>query len=308
MKLPNRTGRRWFGLLAFSLLLSACGGGTSQIEPFRAGRMIAFGDEMSAFTADGYNHAVNGLASDSQTLDCNKLPIWTQIVAKIYNFGFAQCPLTGGETKATTRAFAGARAADLPAQVAAQLAEGGIVEKDLVTVLMGVNDVKDLYLQSLPPLSRSEPELIAEVQSRGVAVAREVNALVDRGARVIVATLPDLGLSPWGLEQGSAGAALLSRLTAAFNGRVRVTVLNDGRYIGLVLADEFVQVAAKGFYGFANVKDAACTVPLPACTTATLVSGAGADTWLWADKTWMSTAGHRRLGALAESRARLNPF
>lgn len=293
------------GLMA--ALLASCGGGTSQIEPFKAGRLIAFGDELSAFTADGRNFSVNGLDT-AQAPDCNALPIWIQVVAKVYNFGFSQCPLPGGQALAITRAAPGAGSADLATQVAAQVADGGILDKDLVTVLVGVNDIKALYLKSLASPASPEAQLIADAQALGVEVARQVNALVDRGARVIVATVPDVGLSPYGIAQGAAGAGLLSRLSAALNGRIRANILNDGRYVGLVLGDEFTQVANRGFYGYANVTQAACTVALPDCTSATLSTGATAETWLWADDTWLTTAGHRRLGALAEARARQNPF
>jgi hypothetical protein len=52
----------------------------------------------------------------------------------------------------------------------------------------------------------------------------------------------------------------------------------------------------------------ACTVALPDCTTQTIVTGANADNWLWADSLQMTPAGHRQLGATAERRARNNPF
>ena len=50
-----RMDRVWAPALAaaaVALLLAACGGG-DQVEQFRAGRVIAFGDENSVITADG---------------------------------------------------------------------------------------------------------------------------------------------------------------------------------------------------------------------------------------------------------------
>lgn len=295
---------------ALALGVASCGGGTSQVETFVPLRLITFGDEMSAFTADGKNYAVNGFATGTSTPDCKVLPIWTQVVANAYAFGFPECPVDTGEQKARSRATAGARAADLKTQVQAQVAAGGFVDKDLVTVMIGTNDIRDLYLQSLAPTAPSKDALVEAAKERGVEIARQVNAMIDLGAKVIVATIPDLGLSPWGIAKGATGAALLSELTAALNGRIRVNILNDGRYVGLVLGDELSQTAARvpAAYSLTNASTAACAVAPPACTTATLAPDATADAWLWADTTWLATGGHRQLGALAEARARLNPF
>ncbi len=290
--------------------LASCGGGTSQVEAFVPLRLITFGDEMSAFTADGKKYAVNGLAADGTTPDCKALPIWTQVVANVYGFGFAECPVGTGEQKAIARAKPGARAADLKTQVQAQVSAGGCADKDLVTVMIGTNDIRDLYEQSRAASAPSKDALLEAARQRGLEIATQVNALVDRGAKVIVVTIPDVGLSPWGLAQGATGASLLTELTAALNGRIRVNILNDGRFVGLVLGDEFSQTAARVpvAYSLTNATTAACAVAPPACTSATLASGATADGWLWADSTWLATGGHRQLGALAEARARLNPF
>jgi phospholipase/lecithinase/hemolysin len=291
-------------------LLASCGGGTSQIEPFIASRYIALGDELSAFAPDGRKYAVNGLAADGVTRDCSVAPLWTQVVAALYGFGFAECPVGTGEQKAITRAAPGARVADIATQVAAQTAAGGFTDKDLVTVLVGVNDIKALYQQSLAPQSRSEADLLADARALGDTIAAQVNSLVSLGAKVIVSTVPDVGLTPYAKAQGAAAATLMSNLSAALNGRIRVGILNDGRFVGLILADEFVQTAVRvpGLFSFVDAATPACAVALPDCTTQTLVTGANAENWLWADDTWFTTAGHRRLGALAEARAQLNPF
>jgi phospholipase/lecithinase/hemolysin len=290
--------------------LASCGGGTSQVEAFVPLRLITFGDEMSAFTADGKKYAVNGLAADGTTPDCKLLPIWTQVVANVYGFGFAECPVGTGEQKAIARAKPGARAADLKTQVQAQVSAGGFADKDLVTVMIGTNDIRDLYEQSRAASAPSKDALLEAARQRGVEIATQVNALVDRGAKVIVVTIPDVGLSPWGLAQGATGASLLTELTAALNGRIRVNILNDGRFVGLVLGDELSEVASRvpAAYSLTDASTAACTVAPPNCTSATLTSGATADGWFWADTTWLATGGHRQLGALAEARARLNPF
>ena len=306
MFLPLRRPLAWL-LAGAAVLLAACGGGTSQIQAFKPPRLTAFGDDASSFTPEGRKYAVNEFGSDGQTLDCNALPIWIQDVARAFNFGFAQCPLTGAETKALTRAQPGARVADVVRQVDAHVAAGGFQNEELVLVLAGTWDVIDLYAQ-FP--GRSRDELINEARARGARLAEQVNRMVGLGARVVVATMPDIGLSPYGLAQGTEGAKLLTDLSAALNGRIRATIINDGRLIGLVLTDEFVQTAARapGFFGLNNAKDAVCTAALPDCSTKTLVGGATAGLYLWANDRTFGTGGHRQLGLLAVARATLNPF
>jgi len=105
-------------------------------------------------------------------------------------------------------------------------------------------------------------------------------------------------------------AALLSRLTAALNAALRVTIVNDGRKLGLVLGDEMSQAMVEhpSSFSIANATEAACTVALPDCTADTLVDAAASNTWLWADDLRLAYGGQYRLGVLAQNRARNNPF
>lgn len=294
---------------AAGMLISACGGGTTQVDPFVPTRYIAFGDEMSAFTSDGRKYAVNAYDSAGTALDCKLNPLWIQAVATAYGFTFAQCPAGTTDAKAITRATPLARVADLKLQVDAQEL-AGFTSKDLVTVLVGMHDVKQIYEGRG---ASTEEALLEQARERGVEIAAQVNRMVGLGAKVVVSTAPDVGLTPYGLAQGADGAALLTRLTLALNGRLRVNILNDGRYVGLVLADEFVQTAVKfpSIYGLADgngVTKAACSAALPDCTTLTLVEGASVNGWLWADELRLGALGHRQLGAQAAARAQTNPF
>jgi len=293
-------------------LLSSCGGGTTQYDPFVPKRLLVFGDDLSTLTQTGGKYAVNGVDANN-LIDCTQEPIWVQSMASLYGFAFAECnPTAVAEPQARMLAFAGAKVADVTAQVEAQVAAGGFRDKDLATVLAGMNDVLELYAQ-YP--GRAEDGLLAEARARGEQLARVVNRLVDLGAKVVVSDLPDLSLTPYAIAQAAISsdtdrAALLSRLTTAFNEQLGVKVLLDGRYVGLVQAQLRFQAIGRSpaSFGLTNITDAACTVPLPLCTTGTLVSGAIASAYLWADDTRLSSGGQSQLATLAMDRARRNPF
>jgi hypothetical protein len=299
--------------LATAVVVAACGGGTSQSVVFVPDQYVAFGDDTSAIRADGRRFTVNPISTLGGTLDCAAEPIWTQSVAKQFSFVFKECNPDGAtQFKAQMRAAGGAKAANLQTQIDAQLAAGGFAAKSLATVLVGANDVLEVYGR-FP--QQSEEQITTELRARGELIAAQVNRLAGLGVRVIVSTVPDVGLSPFALQQKAAftdtdRAALLSRLVAAINGRIRVNILNDGRFVGLVLADEAVQTIVKvpSAFSVTNATTAVCTVPLPDCTSQTLVASGTSAAWLWADDRQLAYAGQARLGALAVSRAVGNPF
>lgn len=311
----RRVARRCGAALAAwctALVVAGCGGGTSQYEPFQPDEYLAFGDESSVILSDGRRYTVNPLGTTG-AIDCSAEPIWTQAVAARYSFVFQECNPGGAtEFKARMRATVGAKVADFKAQIDAQVARGGFAAKTLSTVMVGANDVLELYAQ-YPRLS--EDQLTAEVRARGIELANQVNRLVGLGPKVIVSTLPDLGLTPYATAQKAAftdtdRAALISRLTAAFNARLRVNVLNDGRFVGLVLADETTQSISRAAtaFGISDAVTAVCTTALPDCTSSTLVASGASAQWLWADATHMAYGGHLRVGTLAVGRAANNPF
>jgi hypothetical protein len=304
------------GLLAAVALLTACGGGTSQYEPFVAQRVFAFGDETSTLTSapagNGRKYSVNGLDDDGN-VDCRLHPLWVQSVALNYGFVFDECNRDAIEPKAFMFAAEGATAAGVAAQVeAAQVESGGFRDGDLATVLAGTNDIIEIY-QRFP--GESADALTALAAERGAQLARAVNRLVELGAKVIISDVPNVGLTPYALKERALHtdtdrAALLTQLTTAFNQQLGVTILLDGRFIGLVQADlQFRAIAqSPGGYGFVNVTEGVCTVALPLCRDDTLVPDGGAFVYLWADDTRMSSGGQAQLATLAVDRAQRNPF
>jgi phospholipase/lecithinase/hemolysin len=300
-----------FGAMLLGLV-AACGGSTSQSEPFVAKRLLVFGDDSSALTQAGKSYSINGLNASGQ-VDCTVQPIWVQSLAATYGFSFAECnAIATFDPSARMLASAGAKVDDVAAQVEAQVAAGGFRDKDLATVLAGANDILEIYAK-YPALS--EDLLLADARARGKRLAQVVNRIVALGGKVIVSDLPDQGLTPYALAQKALAtdtdrAALITRLTTAFNEQLGVNVLLDGRYVGLVQAQLRFQALQRSpaSYGLSNISIGVCTTPLPDCTTSTVLTDATATSYLWADDTRLGPTGQSQLAALAIDRARRNPF
>lgn len=323
--MSTATIRRGALLLAALLGLAACDGG-DPVREFRPTRFIAFGDESTLIEGEalaGRKYTVN-YVDDAGALDCTRYPIWSQQLATNFGFVFAECNPNGLPVTAQMRAVRGARVQDLRDQLADYILNSAPNDLDLVTVMVGQNDVLDLYAQ-YP--TRTEADITAELKTRGENLARAINEVVRYGPRVVALTVPDIGVSPYALAEalrtGDAGRpALLTRLVDAFNSGMRLEILNDGRKIGLVFAQEEVQnmVSSPSSYGLTNVLQPACagvaeppdtsSLPLLTCTNAagSLVEGASATTWLWADTLRLGPTGQARLGSIAITRARNNPF
>ncbi|WP_119352786.1 SGNH/GDSL hydrolase family protein [Azohydromonas sediminis] len=314
-----RRAWRWLAAVAVAWLVAGCGG--SQVEEFDAQRLFVFGDEMSTINADGTNgrkYTINGLTSTAER-DCRLNPLWVQSVASQVGLVFAECNPGAVTPAAFMRATPGARVADVTAALAAYA--GGRAARDLVTVAVGLHDVLDVYAGYN---GSNEAALAAELESRGNALATAINGVVRLGGPVVlVATVIDVGKTPYARAEDAAvpgRAALLTRLAQAFNSGLRLGIVNDGRVIGLVDAFEQVQamVSTPSSYGLTNVTGVACnsaatwpdTSPatLLDCTSATLVSGATNDGWLWADLLRLAPRGQARLGSVALSRLSNNPF
>lgn len=313
------TQRLWaYGrLFALAALLAACGGG-EPIDRFVPARLIVLGDESSVVNPDGSKYTVNALVAGTATLDCALNPIWIQGIASAYRLPLSQCPGTStGSATALIYATAGARVADVAGQIDAV---GGFGAKDLVTLLAGSNDVLAQYAllgTTVNGVVQTESTLTAAVEGLGETLATQVNRVADAGGKILISTVPDLGLTPFARNEDALNpgrAALISRLTKRFNAKLRINIVNDGRRIGLLLTDELVQAVVKNPAGsaFVNVVlpacDAALAPAVTACTTATLATGAGASDYLWANDRLLSPGGHRLLSNLALSRAANNPF
>jgi len=304
------------GVVLASSLLASCGGG-EQVQTFLATRVIAFGDESSIINTNGSKYTVNALvAGTTATIDCNSNPIWVQSVAAAYGMVFPQCnPLAVNDPSSRIYAVNGAKVADLTTQIDLQLAAGGFVAGDLVTVFVGANDIVAQFTQ-YP--ATGQDQLLANVEAAGTELAAQVNRLADLGAKVLISTLPDMGRTPFAGDRSvgstNSSPALLTALSTRFNDAMLANLTNDGHKIGLIQLDQYLiaidNAAQVGTGTYANTTLAACqtSAPLPKCTTNTLVADAVGAVWLWADALHLGPSGQSALGSLAVTRAQNNPF
>ncbi len=302
--------------LTAAAVLSACGGGNgTQIQPFNPTRIVTFGDEASLITPQGQKYTVNGVDATTGLVDCAANPIWVQTLAAAYGMSYPQCdPNHSAAPAGLMLATAGAKVSDVQDAVDKYFSVNYFTSKDLVTMLVGQNDMLELYNQ-FP--AQSQDSLVAQASQRGQALAQIVNRIAAAGGRVVVSTLPDVGLTPFALAETVAHGdtnrgTLLTALATAFNLAMRVNLTNDGRNIGLVLLDETVQSMVKfpGGYALSDVTDAAClpNVAVVNCSTRTLFPNATGDSWLWANNLLLGSGAQNRLGYLALTRAQNNPF
>jgi outer membrane lipase/esterase len=303
------------GTLASLALLSSCGGGTSE-RTFFANRVISFGDETSVINPDGSKYSVNALLAGSTTLvDCTANPIWIQALATSYGLVFPQCPGTSSIDDPVSRiyAFNGALVADLGTQIDAALNNGGFTDQDMVTVLIGQNDVIQQFKQ-YPAIG--EEQLLINLVAAGTELANQVNRIAALGPRVLISTIPNVGLTPFGGDRSpgstDSNPALLGRLSARFNDALLANLTNNGHVIGLIQLDQYLltednlRIAGGGSYN--DTTDASCAVALPKCNTNTLTASAVGQVWLWADTLHLSQYGQQNLGSLATTVAFNNPF
>jgi len=301
--------------MAAAALIAGCGGGgTSQIEPFAPTRIIAFGDETGTILQSGKKYGINGLNADTQQIDCGLNPVWTQALAGGFGFVYPQCNTSFvALPQGIMYAAVGAKVADVRDKIDQHLSNDRFGPKDLVAIMVGVNDIVELYKQ-YPAVSKDS--LINEAKARGKMLADQANRIANANGRVVIATIFDLGLTPYGQKEKEQQtdvdrAALMDELSGAFNISMRLNLLNDGRLIGLVLVDETIQQIARfpGAFGYSDVTHAACRsdVAPQDCTPATLQTDA-TSSWLWAGDTLLGPNAQQRVAQLALTRAKNNPF
>ena len=280
------------GVAVLSLaLLASCGGGKR--EAFHPGHMYVFGDEFSyvdiqytASATDGVRYTVNHLkAVGGQTAQPLIFPSWTQYLASHYDKAEQPCAATESDAMSMC---AGAGANTTVADTVAAIDTKSFQKDELVVIMAGTRDILNAY-QSFKA-GGSIDTLATTVKNAGIQLGQKINAITTTGARVAVATIPDIGLSAYASAEAGGVANLrnysqamdcdtayrpgtgeyskaLSYLTACFNYGLRGTngIVNDGKKIALITTFDWSVLVARnptGYLGtYANAFDPACTTP-----------------------------------------------
>jgi len=314
-----RVSRRAAACVLALASLASCGGGTYQVQAFQPSRILSFGDESSLLLPDGRKYSINGVDSTTHLVDCSLAPLWIQTLAASFGMVYPECnPQAVSSPAAHSYALLGADVDSAITQVSAFQSSDSFTPGDLVTLLIGVNDVLEVYNESA---NTDQTAVLAEMHSRGLATANLVNQIAATGAKVLIVTIPDMGTSPFAATENERGdfdrAGLLSNMSNEFNRTLRANIVNDGSKIGLVLMDDYTYAAGRrpSSYGFVAANVAGCldTAPLPGCSLDTIRADYNgvvttASNYMWADATHLGSVAQYAMGTQATTRAHSNPF
>lgn len=264
-------------LSALTLLLLACGSGSTVKEPFVPTRVVVFGDALSDMTT-GAQYTVNGSGAVDN---------WAAQVAASYSI-----------TTIVKKAAGNAKVADL----AAQTAGFAYLSGDLVLINAGFRDLIDDAQANTNTAT-----------AKGDAYAEVIRSMVAAGAKhIAVSNIYDISKTPYGKGAALVRAfndALKANLGSATKSYIgdNVRLIDTELYMNLV-------VAAPASYGFTDATSVVCTltdsnlgigtdINAKLCT-ASNVGVAYTSTYnnyVFADKIYPTPAFHRALGGYAYS-------
>jgi hypothetical protein len=262
------------------------------------------GAATSSSLGNGVKYTVNGFNSTTGALDCTVNPNWVQILAANLGMAFKSCAGTYTTFAAINNAQLGFKTTDVIPQLAALRATNP-GPSTLVTVLVGTHDVKALYAQ-VKAGTLSLADALTQAQQLGKNLGAEVTRVTEASIGIIVATIPDLGQSPYALLAANGNdAAAIAQLTNAFNTQLLLGIPADGHKVGLVYGRPVgLDLNGNPATGYTNAAVCADTNLPPKCTTSTLVSGGDISTWIWAADVYPTPLTHTKLGNNASTLAR----
>jgi outer membrane lipase/esterase len=300
---------------AAALALAACGSGTIESQ-LRPSRIIAFGDATADIGQTGGRYAIND----------NTLNNWTLQTASAFGVSLAPA-VSGGLSFATGNARVALKpdAAGNPAtptvteQITGFLGASTPGQNDLFLVSAGTSDVVAEVAAALAG-TQSSDQAIVNIRAAGRALGAQVRRLVDAGARHVVVVGPyNLGRAPWAVQTNQA--RFMEDASNRFNEDLLVSIVDLGAnvlYVDAALHYNLV-TGNPALYGLSNATDLVCTsvdsgagigtgtgqVNSKLCTPSTLIA-ADLDTsrYLWADRVYPTSQGHRLFGDYAHARIR----
>jgi outer membrane lipase/esterase len=274
--------------LVAALGLSACGSGdvVSAIQPER---FIAFGDGASDLGQAGGRYTVND----------GSVNTWADKLAGRYGKTIT-AQAAGGLGYARGHAVDQAPTVTVSAQIDQFLAGQTLGGNDVVLINLPMTDVLT-SAAAVKAGTLTEASALNQADAAGRSHATQVKRLIAAGAKyIVVAGVYDLGKSPWANNQNQQG--LLSALTLKLNDAFKTEAVNLGQNL-LYIDAAFVvnrSVLTPSNFGFINATDMVCTTPSAlTCTPSTLVSGADAARYVFADLVHTTPALNQQMGDYA---------
>ena len=236
--------------------------------------------------------------------------VWSQYLADFYGTGAV--PNGNGQT-GTNYAAGGARVGinstgalgpipSLATQVTNYLAANGgrADSRALFTVWGGANDLFAITNAGAPAATTIASAVTSEI---GI-----VTQLQNAGAKyILVATVPDLGLTPGFRAQGAAVQATGTALTTTYNTSLFNGLASSGlRVIPLDTFNLLREItAAPAAYGFTNITGTACQPQITAnsltCNPSSYVTPDAPNTYLFADGVHPTSRAHQIVSQYAVS-------
>ncbi len=255
-----------------------------------------------------------------QFYNCSASTIWTQYVARAFGKGYeADCQLD--RAGAVSHAVAGAKVAELSAQIAQAKSAGQLKSGALVTVWLGQNDLVEIF-DSTASLADKE----AAAKARAATLIDGVKQILATGAKVVLVNAPNLAYSPYALARNAVSCADVSSrpcnpemdaLVVAFNKQLISSLGTEyalnGRQLGYVDAAQLTNTYARSTsYENKRQCDAGKMVrpdgvldssSLAYCNVGTLENDGNVGNYLWADDVRVSWTLHSVIASTAVTRA-----
>lgn len=313
-------------VLCAAAVLSACGGG-DRVEPYVPLRLLAYGDELSLIddatvatgtntvtgaatssgAGNGVKYTINGFNGTTGALDCTVNPVWVQQLAADMGMAFKQCAGSYTTFAAETRATVGARTGEVVAKLATLRTTAPVpTSSTLVTVQVGMYDIKALYDTAAADGTVTADEVTAataEATRLGKLLAAEVTRYTEAGIGIIVATVPDIGQSPYMVSRGAT--VNVQAWTAAFNEALVTNMPPDGHKVGLIFGRPYgLDRNGNPSDGYTNARNCIAGTDTPLCTTSTLTDASKINNWIWADDLHPSPYTHYVMGTAAYNKVR----
>ena len=295
-------------------VVAGCGAGTV-FSAFAPSRVIVFGDAFSDVGQGGSKYTVNDASTNT----------WVEQIAATYGLSVTAASAGGlgyarGNARIVLKPDAAGVATTLTVkeQIDAFLATGNVTSADAVFINGGISDMV-VQGVAFTAGSISANDLSNNAAQAGRDLATQVRRLVSAGAtHVIVAGVYDMSKSPWGANSGQAAA--LSAASLQFNTSLLTSIVDLGGSVLYVDAAYYLNLMANqpAGFGFTTSASAVCTsvdagpgigvgagdINSALCNVNTIVAGATYNSYMFADKLYLTPSAHRQWGTYASGRMR----